>query len=45
MAPPGLHTPQVRSEEGQAALLLLGILGALLLGALVLAAFGQALGV
>jgi hypothetical protein len=34
----------LRGERGQATLLLLGAVGALLLGALVLASFGQALG-
>jgi Transglycosylase SLT domain/D-alanyl-D-alanine carboxypeptidase/Putative Flp pilus-assembly TadE/G-like len=37
-------SPRLRSQRGQAALLMLGVLGALLIGALVLFGFGQALG-
>jgi hypothetical protein len=44
MAPRGFGITGLRSEGGQATLLLLGLVGALLLGVLVLASFGQALG-
>jgi hypothetical protein len=41
---PGLAARGSRAERGQAAILLLGVLGVVLAGALILAAFGQALG-
>jgi hypothetical protein len=44
MAPCGFGITGLRSERGQATLLLLGLAGALLLGVLVLSSFGQALG-
>jgi hypothetical protein len=44
MVPPGLRTTDTRGERGQAALLMLGMLAAVLAGVLVLFGFGQALG-
>jgi hypothetical protein len=44
MVPRGFGIAGLRSERGQATLLLLGLVGALLLGVLVLSSFGQALG-